>query len=298
MININRILVPCDFSDFSARAIEHARALAHWYDAEITVLFAMPLLTSVEALPVGLGPVAARPVSIEAVRAELEKFVASAGHDGVSCDCVVAEGNPVDQILNRARLLPADLLVMGTHGRSGFERWVLGSVTEKVLRKARAPVLTVSHHTLQMPEGGRPPFSRILCATDFSESSLRALEYALSLAQEGYAQISLLHVIESLPDARPLPPGFDLKLYRDTIEEETAERLRTAVPANAPDWCRPQTRLTHGKAHEEILRVAQEERSNLIVMGVQGRTALDLMLFGSNTGHVIRGSTCPVLTIC
>lgn len=297
MIEIRRILVPCDFSDFSTRALDHAIALARWYDAELAALHVMPLLSSIETLPVAAGPVPTQPVAREAVRGELDAFLERARSQGIRTDAVVAEGTPVDQILRQSGELPADLVVMGTHGRSGFERWVLGSVTEKVLRKAKCPVLTVPRDTMEPPSAGRPPFATILCPIDFSPSSLRGLEYAMSLAREGCARITLLHSVESLPEVRHEPKGFDLEAYRAGLEEELKGKLRAAVPVDARDWCRPQTQLAEGKPYEQILRMAGEQKTELIVMGVQGRNALDLMLFGSNTSHVIRGASCPVLTI-
>jgi nucleotide-binding universal stress UspA family protein len=297
MIAVRRILVPCDFSDFSRRALDHAAALSHWFGAEVTVLYALPLVSTLDALPIAVGPVPVAPVSKDAIHEELVRFTAPVAEKGLRCDIVVAEGGPVDQILGHATNLPADLLVMGTHGRSGFERWVLGSVTEKVLRKAPCPVLTVPKDAVSAPVTSRPPFRRVLCALDFSSSSLKALEYAMTLAQQDYAEITLLHVLEALPDFRLEAQGFDVARYRATLEADTLERLRHAVPEGARDWCKPEATVAHGKAHEEILRVAEERKSDLIVMGVHGRKALDIMVFGSNTHHVIRGARCPVLTI-
>jgi nucleotide-binding universal stress UspA family protein len=186
---------------------------------------------------------------------------------------------------------------MGTHGRGGFERWVLGSVTEKVLRKVGCPVMTIPPPF----EGTRAPvaFKRILCALDFSEASLNALRYALSLAQENDAELALLHAVEWLVEDQPgaEPPVFDVPEYRRYLERDARARLHRAVPEEARDWCHPVELLGAGRAWKEILRVARERESQLIVMGVHGRSAVDLMLFGSTTHHVIRSACCPVLTI-
>jgi nucleotide-binding universal stress UspA family protein len=193
---------------------------------------------------------------------------------------------------------PADLVVMGTHGHSGFVRWTLGSVTEKVLRRSPCPVLTVgpAGAGAVAPEGG-PVFKRILCALDFSPSSDRALRYALSLAQEADARLSLLHVLDWPLEEPRDAGGFDLAGYRRRLEEEARERLRAAVPEAARDWCKPEERLEAGRPWQAIVRVAGELGAELIVMGVQGRGALDLMLFGSTTHNVVREAACPVLTI-
>jgi nucleotide-binding universal stress UspA family protein len=208
-------------------------------------------------------------------------------------DVVVESGPPADRILASAAALPADLVVIGTHGAGGFEHLLLGSVAEKVLRKAACPVLTVPHHARIT---SRLPFKRLLCPIDFSESSLAALEFALSLAQEGDAELTILHVFdageEPLTD-RPL----NVPEFRRQLEHDLSEKLEGLVPDSVRSWCRPLTRTARGKPYREILGIATEESCDLIVMGVHGRNALDLMLFGSTTNQVVRRATCPVLTL-
>lgn len=279
MIEIKRILVPCDFSAFSARALERAAAIARWYEARLTVLHVVPLA---QDLP-----------PREVAAAELARFVEPARDAGVPIETAVAEGDPVREILGRASESRADLLVIGTHGRGGFERWVLGSVTEKVLRKAPCPVLTVSGH------GSAPApaaLKSILCPVDFSEASLRALEYAFSLAQETDARLTLLHVVRELPAASD-PASFDVSGYRARVLEEARRRLHGLVPAGVRDWCTPEERVATGKPHREIVGAAQAQAAGLIVMGVHGRGVVDLALFGSTTHQVVRAADCPVLTI-
>jgi nucleotide-binding universal stress UspA family protein len=204
----------------------------------------------------------------------------------VPIDPVGIEGAPATVILERARELPADLVIIGTHGRGGFDRWVLGSVAEKVLRKAPCPVLTVSG-SAQAAEP-RSLFKKILYACDFSVSSLAGLDYALSLAHEADARLTLLHVLEWLliNDQR-----------RASLETEALERLREAVPTSTKEWLQTEEIVTEGRAYREILSIAQERDADLIVMGVQGRGALDVMFFGSTAHHVVRQAACPVLTV-
>jgi len=215
----------------------------------------------------------------------------------------LSEGTAATEILARATSTKPDLIVMGTHGRSGFERLVLGSVTEKVLRKAACPVLSVPR---QIPDAVPAPtvlFKRILCAIDFSDCSLRALNYAMSLAQEADARLTVVHVIEVSPEA---PADFyqgafgvpqSLADYIAASEEERRARLRDAVPDTVRAYCTVETLLPTGKPYREILRVAAEQQSDLIVIGIHGRGAADLLLFGSTAQHVIRQALCPVLTL-
>jgi nucleotide-binding universal stress UspA family protein len=190
---------------------------------------------------------------------------------------------------------------MGTHGASGFERLVLGSVAEKVLRRAGCPVLTVPP---RMRSAGAMPFQRILCPIDFSDSSLAGLEWAWSLAQESGALVSLLHVIE-WPWEEPPAPVFEelpadearqLLAFRRALEDSSRLRLEALVPNDLRDRFSPPALITHGKAHREVLAAA-EGHADLIVMGVHGRNVVDLALFGSTTNQVVRRASCPVLTV-
>ena len=193
----------------------------------------------------------------------------------------------------------ADLLAIGTHGRSGFERLVLGSVAEKVLRKARCPVLTIPRRLPDAVPAGPVLFKQIVCAVDFSECSMHALKYALSLAQEADGRLTVVHVLT--PDlVAQVGIGEEhvsvAELQRHH-EAAAIKFLEEAVPENAKVYCKPESMLLRGKPWREILRVASERQAELIVMGVQGRGAADLLFFGSTTHHVVRQAECPVLTL-
>ena len=207
-------------------------------------------------------------------------------------------GATVQAILDEAKSLPADLIVLGTHGRGGLDRMVLGSVAEKVLRKATAPVLTVPPPVSAPAADALVIFKRILCPIDFSESSMKALSYGVSLAQEADAQLLVMHAIEGFSDLvhwkQPNPLVLE---YLRISEKEALAQLRSAIPKEASTWCQPEEVLATGKAYREILRVARECDVHLIVMGVHGRNPLDLIFLGSTTNQVVRAATCPVLTL-
>ena len=283
MIQFPHILVPTDFSDFSRRALDHAIALARWYDSRVTVLHVVPPMRYLK------GPIIEHvpdPPLRDRSFDELLRFKEPAVASGVSIDPVVIEEIPTRGILERAQALPADLVVMGTHGRGGFDRWALGSVTEKVIRKAPCPVLTISNPAREAQP--RPLFDEILCALDFSESSMKALDYALSLAQQADARLTLLHVLEWLPN---------LARLKESVEQDALRQLHQVVPESARNWSEPAEMVTAGKAYLEILRVAQVEGAELIVLGVQGKGAIDRMFFGSTAHHVVREAACPVLSV-
>jgi nucleotide-binding universal stress UspA family protein len=204
-----------------------------------------------------------------------------------------------EEILAQLGETHADLLVLGTHGRSGFQRLFLGSVTEKVIRKTTCHALVVPPRAPDVAAGSPIHFRRILCAVDFSESSLGALAHAISMAEEADARLTLLHVAELPPGLfeEPTMPALDLSRVSEAVAAEARQRLHELIPAQARTYCTVDTAVVEGRAYREILRRATEQQSDLIVMGVRGRRALDLLIFGSTTHHVIRASTCPVLIV-
>jgi nucleotide-binding universal stress UspA family protein len=305
MAKIDRILCPIDFSDTSQHALAHAWAFARWYEARVIVLHVMDVALPVMPLagvgvmpPVGAVqiPFTNPPLRPDEIAADVRQFAGLTGAESKAVDVVVVEGSPVGEILNQVERTSADLLVMGTHGRSGFEALFLGSVTEKVLRSTRVPVLTVPPAVERV---GAVVYKTILCPVEFSDSSTRALEYALTLAEETGARLILLHVVEQLADAPQLlgTSHFSVPEYQRDLVEHARARLQSVVPEEVRLWCTPEERVLTGKAYRGILEVADQERAEVIVMGVQGRGALSRRLFGSTTHHVIREARCPVLTL-
>jgi nucleotide-binding universal stress UspA family protein len=297
MVSINRILCPIDFSEFSLDALRHGLGLSHWYSAQLTLLHvyqaAQPL--TVEGLS-GSVPVfvAADPSKMAE---EVRLFCAPVlGPAAQSVDIVVMPGDAAREIRKEADRLPFDLLILGTHGRSGFERLFLGSVTEKVLRSTQVPVLTIPP---PVREPGSPLYKTILCPLDFSPASIRALEYALSLAQEADARLILLHAIEEvLGDAGGEIIGhLSAAEFYHQLEQDAVPKLRAVVPDDARVWARPEERVVKGLAHQEILRIVAEEHVDLVVMGVRGKGVVNRLVFGSTTHRVIREASCPVLTL-
>lgn len=296
MISIRSILCPYDGSEFSRRALEHATALGRFYGAGLTLLHVYtgaPIGPEADQLT---RDKALFPQERKRIVAWLADIGAPARAAGVAVDARVVEGAPAAEILRVARGEAADLVVLGTHGRSGFDRLLLGSVTEKVLRHAPCPVLTVTARALPDDPAGRPPFRRIVCPVDFSAASQRAVEYALTLAQEANARLTLLHALELLPpEEDALYARFDMGRFQRDMEAIARARMQEAIPAEARDWCRPEIVVKHGKAYRVVLDAARERDADLIVIGTHGRNPVDTALFGSTTHHVVRAATCPVL---
>jgi nucleotide-binding universal stress UspA family protein len=297
MIEIRRILCPIDYSDPSRHALEHAVAIAKWYDSEITALHVI-YLAYLPQPPILFAefPRPALPTEAErqAFERELRGWLEPANRAGVKTDILIDDGNVASRILDRAGSLRADLIVMGTHGLSGFERFMVGSVAEKVLRKASCPVMTVPPATAT---AAKVPYTRLLCPVDFSDSSLCALQLAFSLAKESDAHLTILHAFDWPPDDDLLLERFDAPELRHELEGETRKRLEALVTDEVRVWCKPVTKISYGKPYRQILETANSEASDLIVIGVRGRNALNLAMFGSTTNHVVRQALCPVLTM-
>jgi nucleotide-binding universal stress UspA family protein len=305
MVEIRGILCPIDFSDFSRHALDHALAIAHHYQSTITLLHVCPVAASVVYAP----EIAVAPSSFlsledrDAALAAMRRFAADEAGPGARISFEVAEGRAATEILDRARSRDSDLIVMGTHGRSGFERLLLGSVTEKVLRMATCPVLSVPRRVADAVPAPPVLFQRILCAVDFSDCATNALSYATSLASAAGARLTVVHVIEIPPEVSPtehetlLSWPKSLNEYVAQAEEERRRMLTELVPDSGRSTCAVETVLAKGKADREILRVAAEQSSDLIVIGIHGRGAADLVFMGSTTQHVVRQAACPVLTL-
>jgi len=283
-MTIDRILCPVDFSDYSARAYDYAYSLALQYHAKLIVLHSVEPLISIYRDYISqplIDNIFAR--QTEEARKIVRQLSEKHGGD-VAVDVIVQWGYPSDTILAFAEDRKADLIVMGTHGRRGLDRVTMGSTTERVLRQASCAVLAVREPVREFvnPENPERPvhLRKVLCCVDFSEHSPRALEYAFSLAFQYQAEITLLHVQEDGKD-----------------EAETLRSVEALIPADARDWAKPIALVRRGKPYQEIIDQASQAQTDLIVMGVRGRNAVDLLLFGSTTHRVIQLGPCPVLVV-
>src|SRR5262245_23350735 len=203
MIDLHRILCPVDFSEPSLRALRHASAFAGWYESALTALYVNPTLAIEATGDLGtfaVGSTAVLEARSTAAMQDLRDFVRRAVSNR-TLDVELEDGPGIaDVIVTRAGSLPADLIVMRTHGRTGIERLLIGSVAERVLRTAPCPVMVVPPRDVVPTE--TVSFKHLVCAVDFSASSLAALRWALSLAEEADAHLWLLHTIEVPPELR------------------------------------------------------------------------------------------------
>jgi nucleotide-binding universal stress UspA family protein len=286
---LGTILCPTDFSVFSDRALRHAVALAGPFHARLEVAHVIPRLAGYRYYPASLP--ATEEMRAEALD-ETRRFAAPAVQAGLDVSVMVREGDPWREILGLAEERNVDLTVLGTHGRGGLERFMLGSVTEKLLRRLPCPILTVCHEegrTWQAPGLLR----RVLCATDLSPSSREAVDLAVALAAAYGARVTLAHVLEPIPPTgEPLdfPASYRQELQRRASQElhDAAETAEVRHGVEVDGW------MGSGRPAEEIVRLAVDQQVDLLVIG-QGRGALDRLLFGSNAHAIVREATCPVL---
>jgi nucleotide-binding universal stress UspA family protein len=198
---------------------------------------------------------------------------------------VLERGELWNVLENQIQRHNVDLIVLGTHGRHGLKKLVLGSAAEQIFRRASCPVLTVGPHVT--PHHELASFQRIIFATDFSAGSLKALPYALSFAEENQAELILLHAI-------PLVP----LQHQESVAARAYTRLDELLPTDASDWCRPEHVVRFEFPAEGILTLAEGRRADLIVMGVhKGAPPASAHLPWAIAYDVVCRATCPVLTV-
>lgn len=299
-MDVRRILCPIDFSEPATHALDQAARMARWYGARLTVLHVRPTVVPHPDISAEGQMAPWLLAELETLRQRVTAACADAAAAGVEVEAMTSAGEPVHEILAHADTLAIDLVVLGTHGLSGFRHLVLGSVAEKVLRRSPCPVLTVP------PRAGTvlSPFTRLICAVDFSDCSQQAVAFAATLARQAGATLSLLHVIEwpwhesTTPELSGVPAAQALALadYRRYLETGAKKRLADVAGAALPGG-HVATTVAFGKPYVELLDAARREGADLIVLGVRGRGAMDLGFFGSTANHVVRSATCPVVTV-
>lgn len=288
MTRYARILCPIDRSPWAARALRYAAALGQQHGAQVTALTVRP---SASLLGVwGEVEPDRRAAQDEATAAEVEKFVCEAA-PGSAFRVLLAEGMVVPEILRVARDQGADLLVMGTHGAGSVERLLLGSVTERVLRRATIPVLAIPRDTHDAPPEA---FTAILCAVDRSDASRRALDHGLALARGCRGRLVLGHVVEHIVNEDPqFAHHFDTEACFRELAPELKAFYGAMVPADARADCHIDVMLRFGKPGRHLLDMAREAAADLIVVGTASAPAM----FGSTAHRVVREAEVPVLVV-
>ncbi|MGA8220090.1 MAG: universal stress protein [Candidatus Acidiferrales bacterium] len=286
-IQFKNILFATDFSTAANAAAPFAAELAKRYGAKLYALHVRPPVVNPATPPLTWrGLEEAAELEDEDHREQLIK-----AFPGVKPEIEIREGDLWANLGDIFEEKNVDLVVIGTRGRSGIAKFVLGSVAEEIFRLSPFPVLTVGPNVLA---AGRRAgeITRILFATDFSPESGAAAPYALSLAQECQARLTMLHVIEE-------PKSGEFVHPTDLVNSST-HLLRKLVPDETELWCAPEFVVEQGDVAGKILEVAAREKAELIVLGVRQPTGFP----GAAThlpiaiAHkVVSHATCPVMTV-
>jgi nucleotide-binding universal stress UspA family protein len=284
-VTIKKVLFATDFSLSSNAALPFAMAMAQQCDAKLyaahiqssdSYLFATP-----ESWPALVN--GAQQQQIDVVR--LEEHLRESPHKVMS-----PVGDISDVLFRLVRDNEIDLLVLGTHGRSGVTKLLMGSVAEKIFRLASCPVLTVGPHASR-EQKSVPGFHRILFATDFGDESLAAASYAVALAREHQAHLYFLHVLGQ--------PGTTT-IDRESNANFVIRRMRDLVPPGSDLWLRANYSVAFGRPEEQILRFADEHGADLILLGMrppQGAMNTLTHLAHSKSQQIVARATCPVFTV-
>jgi nucleotide-binding universal stress UspA family protein len=294
-VDFRRILCATDLTEFSNQAVRFGIVLAETFLAKLFVCHVVPY----PAIPMNSGG-AALPVDyLDDVTAfAKQELAALVGDRAVEWAPLVASGSIPDTIADLVAEHRIDLLVVATHGRTGIKRLFLGSVTERLLRTTSRPLMIVTPPAGgAQPDDPAPRFNRILAGCDFSQDSVNALTYALSLAQEFESELHLVHVIEPIAYRDVLLPSTALNAEDESLVTPLDQRLQALVPESARNWCDVRPTCLNGRPYEALTAYAESENVDLIVLGVRGHGLVEQMLLGSTTDRVIRHTTRPVLSV-
>jgi nucleotide-binding universal stress UspA family protein len=291
-MHITKVLVPVDFSPPSTVAVNHAVLLARRFRAKLTLLHVIEPSTALMYTFPTESEVAERQRCERAERM-LSAMLGSEDQDDLDLETAVVVGDIAAEIENAVRRQHADIVVMGTHGRGLVGRWLIGSVTQSLLRKINVPILTVCHATRPLS------FKRILFASDFSEASAEGLDFTMNLAANLNAGIVVAHVVDKRPTVTYETPEmsavFDAEQKR-FLEEAQNTFKQIEAKARARN-VRVETVLAQGIPADAISRIADENIVDFIVLAVSRKSRMDRILLGTTAEKVIRDANVPVLSV-
>ena len=292
MRDFTHVLCPVDFSESSAEALKLALSIADRYQASSCALHVVELWRVPTALHALTSAVTEHRGKLMEIATEyLQEFVAQASSPASGVVRKVVEGIAPDSILAVAREQGSDLIVMGAHGRRGLDRLMVGSVAERVVRTAQRPVLIVRADplgaTASNSTAGTVNLRSILFPTDFSESSLSALGYAISFAEKYDATLTLMHVVSQRAARRS----------QDKAAETAMRELHRLIPSGRLAAGKVKVVVRTGKPYMHIIQVAKEIKADVAVMAVRGGHSTDMTVFGSTTHRMIQLGPCPVLVV-
>jgi len=293
-VPIQKILCATDFSDCSVAAVRYGIALATELNAFLYVCHVVDVPFAGMYGEANPDPVQLERRSMAFARDQMQELI---GDVKLKWEPIVTIGHTADEIARIGIEKRVDLVISGTHGRSGIRRFLLGSVTERLMRVVACPLLVIRGSDGRIEKSGFR-LKRILVGCDFSPFSGLAVQHAVSLAQEFEAELHLVHVLEWSAYRDVIPTGQDvLEDIRSDVAVQMRGKLEQMVPSEARNWCRPVISLAAGRPDEELAKYALVNDVDLIAVGVRGRGLVETLFVGSNTDRLLRQSPCPVLSV-
>ena len=281
-----RILCPVDFSEYSNLALRYACALAKDNQAELVVYHSVPDLSPAASYLEGNYMFTVHDALKSNASAKLEDYLKKFTSDVLKTIKIVNYGNPAESVLDLSKKERIDLIVMGTHGVTGYESFLMGSVTNRVLHKTTVPVLVVSktsHHFIHENENQPVQIRRILCPVDFEMINSWMTGITMSFAQRYSSEIIFLHVIH----------GDEGEWGK--LETEALEKLSAVASPAREAGCEIRLEVRAGDPERVILRTSERENVDLIIMGHHTRKPIEEIFLGSVARRVVTKSQCPVL---
>lgn len=290
-MSYKHILVPVDFSEYSYNALDYALFIAKKYDSKVTVLHVVALYGETFREEEQIEAVEEMIREHEKQRQQLlERSKQKTGGSGIETRTEMIRNISVPSgILEYASERDADLIVMGNHGNTGFKKFLLGSVSQRVLRLADIPVITVQK------DWKSRKIDNVLIPVDFSEASRRSVGKAAFLLRDFNATPHLVHVIEQ--DEHPHFYNVSFQSILETnpeLEERISANLKKLMPGSGST---PVISVLEGKAHSELDDYAEKHPIDLIVMSCRGHNLFENILIGSTTEKMVAMAPCPVLVI-
>lgn len=309
-----KILCAIDFSEFSDNILAHGSLLASEFGSKLYLCHIVPPNINLSSHLITYFDYSE--VEREMMETALKRLNEIASGLDVECEVIVKSGHPAARIKQIVAEKQIEMVIAATHGRSGMERFLIGSVTQKLVKVLDCPILVLHGHSEANPAVTAQGIhiKKILVGCDFSPDSQLAFEYALSFAQEFQTQLHLAHVIrpEERPDIRfqieagaqeTLSGTWDRLVYPGVESDSTIsnvrmqEKLINLVPKESLNWCTPVTVLLEGQPYKELVAYADKEGIDMIVLGIRGHHLLEEFLVGSTTDRVIQRASCPVLAV-
>jgi nucleotide-binding universal stress UspA family protein len=284
-LNLNAVIYATDFSLGAQNAGLYASHLAGYFSASLIVTHAFTL--SQAALEVEIDRILVSQQRKD-LKALLAHKAAELAGKSIEASPILLEGDPKDVIPALAEKNQPAMIVLGTHGGGRFERGIIGSTAERILRSTRWPSLTVGPKV--RPASSKTlPFERILFATDFSMAAAHAALFAVAVAETFRAKLDILNVIQQAAVVHPD--------RLSNLQNEFYETLDKLVPEQARQFCDPRIFVEVGKAHEQILEHIREHSTDLLVLGIRKSSHLSIETRISRAFQIIADAECPVLTI-